>query len=56
MNRIFTLLVLFFVCTSLYAKGAVDVAGQDTAEVIKLNKQAYDNRLTSPEQTVADAN
>jgi tetratricopeptide (TPR) repeat protein len=55
MNRIFTFLVLFFVCTSVYAEGGVDIAAQDTAEVIKLNKQAYDNRLTSPEQTVTDA-
>jgi tetratricopeptide (TPR) repeat protein len=53
MNRIFTLLVFFFICnTTIYAKGNVDVAAQDTNEVIKLNKQALDNRFTSPDQTV----
>jgi tetratricopeptide (TPR) repeat protein len=57
MNRIFTLLIFFFVCSAVYAKGNVDVdvAAQDTNEVIKLNKQAYDNRLTSPDQTVSYA-
>jgi len=29
--------------------------GQDTTAIIKLNKQGFDMRMTSPEQTVADA-
>lgn len=52
MNRIFTLLVFLFVCCTVYAKGNIDIAAQDTSEVIKLNKQALDSRLTSPDQTV----
>lgn len=55
MNRFFTLLVFLIIGCSLYVKGDIDVAEQDTNQVIKLNKQAYDNRLTSPEQTVIDA-
>ncbi|MFD0792174.1 tetratricopeptide repeat protein [Mucilaginibacter litoreus] len=54
MNKVFILLI-FFLVTAVYAKGNAEVSVQDTNEVIALNKQAYDNRLTSPEQTIADA-
>jgi tetratricopeptide (TPR) repeat protein len=53
MNKFYALLILMFFCTAVYAKGYVEVA--DSTEVIKLNKQAYDNRYTSPEQTISDA-
>nr|WP_067061628.1 tetratricopeptide repeat-containing sensor histidine kinase [Mucilaginibacter sp. L294] len=55
MYKVFTLFVYLLVGCSVCAKGSVDVALKDTSEVIKLNKQAYDNRYTSPEQTIADA-
>ncbi|MFD0764269.1 hypothetical protein ACFQZI_05360 [Mucilaginibacter lutimaris] len=57
MNKIFTLLVLFLVsCTAVYALDKSGIAAQDTIEVNKLNKLAYDNRGTNPEQTVEFAN
>jgi len=56
MYKVFTLFVYLLVGCSVYAKGSADVALKDTSEVIKLNKQAYDNRYTSPEQTISDAN
>ena len=55
MNKILTLVFFIFICTNVFAKGYTDVASQDTNEVINLNKQAYDNRLTSPDQTISDA-
>jgi tetratricopeptide (TPR) repeat protein len=55
MNKFFTFFLFFFLGYGGYAKGYVENAQTDTIEVIKLNKQAYDNRLTSPEQTVKDA-
>jgi tetratricopeptide (TPR) repeat protein len=55
MNKFFALLVLFFVCCTVFAKGNADITAQDSTEVVKLNKQAYDNRLTSPDQTVSYA-
>jgi len=55
MNKFYALFILLFFSCSVYAKGYTEVDAIDTAEVIKLNKQAYDNRLTNPEQTVADA-
>jgi tetratricopeptide (TPR) repeat protein len=53
MNKVFTLLVFFFVYSTVYAKSNDEVASQDTSEVIKLNKQALDSRFTSPDQTVS---
>lgn len=53
MTKFYAFFILLFFCSSVYAKGYVEVA--DTTEVIKLNKQAYDNRYTSPEQTISDA-
>lgn len=56
MNKLFTLLVLFLLsCTAAFAIEDDGVSTQDTTEVNKLNKQAYDNRGTNPEQTVAYA-
>jgi tetratricopeptide (TPR) repeat protein len=56
MTKLFTLLVFFFVCTNVYAKGISNAGGQDTSEVNQLNKQALDNRFTSPDQTIKFAN
>jgi tetratricopeptide (TPR) repeat protein len=39
----------------VYVCKAYDVVSQDTSEVIKLNKQGYDSRLTDPEQTLSNA-
>ncbi|RFZ94728.1 tetratricopeptide repeat protein [Mucilaginibacter conchicola] len=55
MNKTFTLLFFLLTTFIVYAKGNDDVTLKDTTEIIKLNKQAYANRLTSPEQTIADA-
>ncbi|OJW16995.1 tetratricopeptide repeat protein [Mucilaginibacter sp. 44-25] len=55
MNKAFILLIFFLYAFTVYAKSNDEVAANDTTEVIKLNKQAYTNRLTSPEQTIADA-
>jgi tetratricopeptide (TPR) repeat protein len=52
MNKIFTLFIFLFISCSSYAQGNDGVTEQDTNEVIKLNKQAYDSRLTSADQTV----
>lgn len=56
MTKIYALLVVLLIgcCTTVTAVYADDNA-RDTVEVIKLNKQAYDNRYTSPEQTITDA-
>jgi tetratricopeptide (TPR) repeat protein len=54
MTKIYTFLILLFVSSSVYAKVHFDAALQDSNEVKKLNTQAYDNRLTSPEQTISD--
>jgi tetratricopeptide (TPR) repeat protein len=47
-------LVLIF-STSVYASYFADKGGADTAEVIKSNKQAYNSRLTDPEQSIQQA-
>jgi tetratricopeptide (TPR) repeat protein len=52
MNKTFTLFICLFFTCNLFAKGNAEVTAQDTSEVVKLNKQAYDNRLTSADQTV----
>ncbi|MDB5029659.1 tetratricopeptide repeat protein [Mucilaginibacter sp.] len=50
--------VLFFILGTItaYANDIKDGTGKDTSEVIALNKNGYDNRLTNPKETVADAN
>ncbi|MBB3967958.1 tetratricopeptide repeat protein [Mucilaginibacter phyllosphaerae] len=56
MNKIFTLFILFLFTNAICIKANAQVGQQDSNEVVKLNKQAYDNRLTSPDQTIAFAN
>lgn len=56
MNKLFTLFILLLIGNFVYARTYSEVsAADDSTEVNKLNKQAYDNRLTNPEQTVSDA-
>lgn len=55
MRKTYTFLLVFFVSLTVYAKDFDEVTVIDTAAVIKLNRQAYGNRLTDPEQTVTDA-
>lgn len=55
MKKIYTFLFFLLVVHFVYAKGYENVVAQDTNEVKKLNSRAYDNRLTNPQQTVADA-
>jgi len=50
-HLLYFLLLLF---TTLYVKAATNVGG-DTTEVKTLNRQAFDNRLTNPTQTIAQA-
>jgi tetratricopeptide (TPR) repeat protein len=52
MKNFYSVLFLLFLAVSAYANGAAGVADPDTTEVIRLNKQAYDTRLTNPEQSV----
>ena len=55
MSKIVSLILILFISYSVQAKMIADSEKQDTLEVVKINKQAYDNRLTNPEQTVIDA-
>jgi len=56
MAKIYTLFIVFLISCSICAGDVyAEVNARDTAEVIKLNKQAYNNRYTNPEQTVIDA-
>jgi tetratricopeptide (TPR) repeat protein len=51
-------LILFFgvlLTFSAFANSEIGNAGKDTSEIIKINKQGFDMRLTNPDQTVADA-
>jgi tetratricopeptide (TPR) repeat protein len=50
------LIFIFYIFLAFYARAFAlqDNSGQDTSEVIKLNKQAFRIHLTDPEQTVAD--
>jgi tetratricopeptide (TPR) repeat protein len=53
MNKFNILLILLVITFSVVAKSVhATVSAKDTIEVIKLNKQALDNRYTSPEQTI----
>jgi tetratricopeptide (TPR) repeat protein len=52
MKRFFTALFILLFAFVFYAHGAGNAMSSDTSDVISLNKQAYDERLTSPEQTV----
>ncbi|MDB5157082.1 MAG: Tetratricopeptide repeat protein [Mucilaginibacter sp.] len=55
MEKTCALLFFILVTYTVYAKQVTEVAGKDSTEVIALNKNGYDNRLTSPKETVADA-
>src|SRR5438094_4699301 len=46
-------LILFI---PFYASAYINSMSNDSAEVIKLNKQAYNDRLTDPSQTIKEAN
>jgi len=50
------LIILVFICLNSIVNRAYSIGNQDTSEVIKLNKQGYDSRLTDPEQTLSNAN
>lgn len=53
----FLKLVLFYLLFSVhsYSKDSDKINDHDSSEVIKLNKQAYNSRLTNPNQTVSEA-
>jgi tetratricopeptide (TPR) repeat protein/predicted transcriptional regulator len=55
MRKTYILLLVFFISFAAYAKDFGEVTATDTNTVIKLNKQAFANRLTNPEQTIIDA-
>lgn len=55
MKKACAILFFFLVTYSVYAADAPEVTSKDTAEVITLNKNGYDNRLTNPKETVDDA-
>lgn len=52
------LLLLLFSCllfARMYANGFSDASNPDTTQIIKINKQAYNSRLTDPSGTVDQA-
>jgi len=55
MKIIYSILILLLFAISVNANGAKDIMAQDTSDVKSLNKQAYDARLTNPEQTLSTA-
>jgi tetratricopeptide (TPR) repeat protein len=56
MNKSFLFIFFLLLSFSVFANGGDGNLDKDTSLVVKLNKQAYDNRLTNPEQTVNEAN
>jgi tetratricopeptide (TPR) repeat protein len=53
MNKFNVLFAVLLITLSVVAKSVkAGIGAGDTTEVIKLNKQALDNRYTSPEQTI----
>ncbi|MCC8426638.1 tetratricopeptide repeat protein [Mucilaginibacter sp. UR6-11] len=54
-NACSILFLLLSVSFTAYASAQRDVTASDTNQVISLNKNGYDNRLTHPQETVADA-
>lgn len=50
-----SILLLILVSLNVCANDSKDVTGKDTSQVISLNKNGYDNRLTHPQETVDDA-
>ncbi|MFD2871188.1 tetratricopeptide repeat protein [Mucilaginibacter ximonensis] len=55
MKKACAILLFILASFSVYATDARDVTQKDTTEVITLNKNAYDNRLTNSRETVDDA-
>lgn len=55
MKKTCAILLLILVTYTVYASGSGEVADRDTNEVISLNKNAYNSRLTNPEQTISYA-
>jgi tetratricopeptide (TPR) repeat protein len=55
MKKLHAVLLLLLFSFTVYANESGEVAGRDTNEVIALNKNAYNSRLTNPEQTIAYA-
>lgn len=55
MKKACAILVFILATYNIYAADAPEVTLKDTTEVITLNKNGYDNRLTNPKETVDDA-
>jgi len=57
MKKLYSVLIFLLLTLSVYgADGVKDLMVQDTNNVKSLNKQAYDSRLTNPEQTISIGN
>lgn len=54
MNKFLLLIFSFLFAIAAFADDTKAIAANDTTSVIQLNKQGFDMRLTSPEQTIAD--
>ncbi|MDO3644158.1 MAG: tetratricopeptide repeat protein [Mucilaginibacter sp.] len=54
MNKFLLLVFSILFAGMAFADGTKTLAADDTTSVIQLNKQGFDMRLTSPEQTIAD--
>ncbi|RFZ85431.1 hypothetical protein DYU05_07495 [Mucilaginibacter terrenus] len=55
MIKVYLLGIFLFLGSAARANGSAELNNNDTTEVVKLNKLAYANRLTSPQQTVSYA-
>jgi tetratricopeptide (TPR) repeat protein len=55
MNKSFLFICLLLLSSAAFAGGTDSNLQQDTGQVIRLNKQGYENRMTNPEQTVGEA-
>src|SRR6185437_6678516 len=55
MNKFFIFICFTLLSFAASANGSEGNAAADTNQVIKLNKAAYENRLTNPDQTVSEA-
>jgi tetratricopeptide (TPR) repeat protein len=53
MKKIYSIVILLLFNISVHADGVKDLMAQDTNDVKSLNKQAYEVRLTNPEQTLS---
>ena len=57
MKKIYSVLIfILFVLSAHATDGIKDIMSQDTNDVKRLNKQAYEARLTNPEQTIIIGN